>query len=280
MRTLPLLPAALVAVLALSATATACGDGGGAGGTPPDRTFSGSWSVVSLTVDGRKLTAPDAARLTLEPGQGGREAEATGNYGCNGFTAAVVFEAGSAITVRPGASTDMACADMRFETEFARLFQGRLTVREQPDTVTLKTAAGDEISLTTKPRTPKASLVDTVWTVDSLLGGGTASSLAAEAAGRARFTVAADGSASGNLGCNRFNAKATVEGNRLTFGTLTTTRMACEGGAGEVERALTGLFGSGPLDWRIQGDALTLTASGDGDGGAKGITAKAGSATG
>ncbi|MGW6691144.1 META domain-containing protein [Streptomyces sp. NPDC054961] len=274
MRTLPLLPAALVAVLALSATATACGDEGAARGTRPDRGFTGTWSVVSLTEGGRTLTAPDAAGLTLRPGKGGHEAEVTGNYGCNGFTARVVFDSGTTMTVRPGSSTDMACENMRFETAFARLFQGRLTVREQPDAVTLKTPEGNEISLTTKPRTPAAPLLATVWIVDSLLDGDTASSLPAEAAGKARFTVAADGSASGGLGCNRFDAKATVEGGSLTFGPLATTRMACTGPQGQVEQALTALFAAGRLGWHIQDDTLHLTTA----DATKGLTAKASSA--
>ncbi|WP_405490666.1 META domain-containing protein [Streptomyces sp. NBC_00096] len=135
---------------------------------------------------------------------------------------------------------------------------------------------GGLTGLSTEPPAPASPLVDTVWTVDSLRSGGTASSLPAGAEGRARFALAADGTASGSLGCNRFDAKATVEGNRLTFGPLTTTRMACEGGPGEVERALTELFGSGPLDWKIQGDALTLAATASGT--ATAITAKAASA--
>ncbi|MET9465071.1 META domain-containing protein [Streptomyces sp. NPDC006544] len=271
MRTLPLVPAALVAVLALSATATACGDG--AGGTDPGRALAGPWSVRSLTVDGKTLAAPAAAQVTFAPARTGHEGRATGNYGCNGFTAAVVFDTGSTLTVKPGDVTDTACADLPFETAFAQLFQGRLTVREEPQDVTLKTAGGDTISMSTRPRTPDAPLVDTSWTVDSLLDGGTASSLPAAARGKARFTVAADGSASGSLGCNRFNARATVEGDSLTFGPLTTTRMACEGAVGDLERTLTGLFGSGPLRWKINGDALGLTAAGG-----KGLTAAAATA--
>ncbi|MCX4526671.1 META domain-containing protein [Streptomyces sp. NBC_01551] len=122
---------------------------------------------------------------------------------------------------------------------------------------------------------PKSPLTATEWTVDSLLDGDTAASLPADAAGRARFAIAADGAVSGNLGCNRFSAKATVSGSSLTVGPLTTTRMACEGGPGEVERALTELFGSGPLTWRIQGRALTLTAP-DGAGLAAGAGSPAG----
>ncbi|MCJ1678837.1 META domain-containing protein [Streptomyces sp. APSN-46.1] len=128
-------------------------------------------------------------------------------------------------------------------------------------------------TVTLTPPVPDAPLIATEWTVDSLLSGESAAPVPAGAAGRARFTISADGTASGNLGCNRFNAKATVEGPTLTLGPLTMTRMACLGDAGEVERALTELFGSGPLAWRIQGQALTLTAP---DG--KGLGAQAASA--
>ncbi|MFZ3498725.1 META domain-containing protein [Streptomyces sp. 5.8] len=272
MRTLPLLPAALVAVLALSATATACGDDGAAPGTHPARGFSGSWSVESLTVDGKVLPAPAAARMSVERGKG-YEAEATGSYGCNGFTAAVVFDSAATMTVSPGAHTDMACPDLPFETAFAKLFRGSLTVEQGQEKITLKASDGNTIALTSKPPAPAAPFVATQWTVDSLIKGETASSIPAGAEGRARFTVAADGTVSGNLGCNRFNASAAVEGDKLTVGPLTSTRMACEGGPGEVERALTDLFGGGPLTWKVSADALTLTGS---DG--RAITAKAASA--
>ncbi|MFJ9343515.1 META domain-containing protein [Streptomyces sp. NPDC101733] len=101
--------------------------------------------------------------------------------------------------------------------------------------------------------TPDAPLVATTWVVDSATGAGAPE-------GRARFALTPEGQASGNLGCNRFSAPATVEGATLTVGPLTTTRMACEGSAGAVEQALTGLFGSGPLTWKIQDHTLTLTA--------------------
>ncbi|MFD9405443.1 META domain-containing protein [Streptomyces sp. NPDC059989] len=266
MRTLRHVPVGLTLVPALALALAACGQvAEGGSRTLPDPT--GSWAVESLTTGGRTLHAPDAARLDLA------ENEATGNYGCNGFKAVVVFAGTSAVTVTPGASTTMACENMEFETEFAKLFKGRLTIDRGPDRLTLKTADGSTIAMTPKPPEPDAPLTVTQWTVDSLISGATVSSVPAEAAGKARFTLAADGTASGVLGCNRFSAKATVGGDKLTFGPVTSTRMACEGPAGEVERALTGLFGSGPLTWKIQGQALTLTAA---DG--KGLTAEAGSA--
>ncbi|MFE1555713.1 META domain-containing protein [Streptomyces sp. NPDC058734] len=106
---------------------------------------------------------------------------------------------------------------------------------------------------TTAP-VPDAPLTATAWTVRSVAG------TTAPADREARFTLTPEGQASGTLGCNRFSAQATVDGTTVTFGPVTSTRMACEGTAGEVERALTTLFGAGPLTWKVQGGTLTLTA--------------------
>ncbi|APU41477.1 MULTISPECIES: META domain-containing protein [unclassified Streptomyces] len=249
-------PAGLALVLALAAAG--CGQAGeGAGAVLPDPV--GRWSVESLTTGGRTLHAPETARLDIG------ENRADGNYGCNRFTAALSFAGTSAVTVTPGDTTAMACADMEFETAFAKLFSGRLTIDRGPDRLTLKTADGSTIAMTSEPVVPDAPLTAVEWTVQSLISGGSVSSLPAGAAGTARFTIAADLSVSGSLGCNRFSAQATRDGDRLTFGPLTTTRMACDGPAGEVERKLTEVFASGPLVHGIQGRLLTLTAA-DGNG--------------
>uniref|UniRef100_A0AAU2JSC3 META domain-containing protein n=1 Tax=Streptomyces sp. NBC_00049 TaxID=2903617 RepID=A0AAU2JSC3_9ACTN len=257
-------PAALALVLTLALAG--CGRPAQSVGAPlPD--VVGSWAVESLTTGGRTLHAPASAHVDI-----GHD-RAKGNYGCNGFTAEVVVDGSSALTVTPGVSTDMACDDLAFETVFATLLKGRLTIDRGPDRLTLKTADGSTIAMTSKPPATDAPLVVTQWTVDSLTSGDSVSSIPAEAAGTARFTLTPDGGASGNLGCNRFSAKATVDGPSVTFGPLTTTRMACEGPAGQVERALTELFGSGPLAWKIEDRTLTLTAP-DGKGlVAKGATA-------
>ncbi|MFD3677135.1 META domain-containing protein [Streptomyces sp. NPDC058613] len=263
MRTLRNLTPGLALVLALAA----CGGGAGEEPADPSPGGQGSWRVESLTTGGRTLHAPAAARLDLA------EDEAKGNYGCNGFTAKVVPEGGAALTVTPGMSTTMACENQAFEIEFAKLFRGRLTLDRGPDRLTLKTADGSTLAMTSEPAAPDAPLTVTEWTVESLISGESVSSVPAAAADRARFTLAADGTASGSLGCNRFSSKATVDGATVVFGPLTTTRMACQGPQGEVERTLTGLLGSGPLTWKVQGGRLTLTAP---DG--AGLGAKAGSA--
>ncbi|WP_327284175.1 META domain-containing protein [Streptomyces sp. NBC_00597] len=259
-------PTGLAVASALALVLTACSQGG-EGGTRVLPDPKGSWAVESLTTGGRTLHAPESARLDLA------EKEAKGNYGCNGFTVAVTFAGTSAVTVTPGATTLTSCPNIEFEKEFARLFKGRLTIDRGPDRLTLKTADGSTIAMSTKPPVPNAPLHDTEWTVESLISGDTVTPLPAEAAGKARFVLSADLAASGSLGCNRFSAQATGDGAQLTFGPLTTTRMACEGPVGEVERTLTELFAASPLTWKIEGHDLTLTAP---DG--KGLTARGASA--
>ncbi len=266
MRTFRHVPASTGLALALALALAGCGRAeDGRSARLPDP--MGSWAVESLTTGGRTLHAPETAHVDI-----GRN-EVKGNYGCNGFTAVAAFAGTSAVTVTPGASTTMACADMEFETAFAKLFQGKLAIDRGPDRLTLKTADGSTIAMTSAPAVTDAPLTTTEWTVESLVSGGTAASLPAEAAGKARFTIAPDLTVSGSLGCNRFSAQATVEGSTVTFGPLTSTRMACEGPVGELERTLTELFGSGPLTAKVAGRTLTLTAP---DG--KGLTAKAASA--
>ncbi|MFJ3879178.1 META domain-containing protein [Streptomyces sp. NPDC090077] len=123
------------------------------------------------------------------------------------------------------------------------------------------------VQTSTTPPVPDAPLTATAWTVRSVAG------TTAPGDREARFTLTAEGQASGTLGCNRFSAPVTVAGTTVSFGPLTSTRMACEGAAGEQERALTALLGSGPLTWKVQGSTLTLTAP---DGTA--VTAEAASA--
>ncbi len=100
------------------------------------------------------------------------------------------------MTVTPGSSTTMACADMAFETAFAKLFRGRLDVRrESGDHLVLKAADGSTLDLVAQPRTPDAPLTATAWTVDGLVSGDSVASVPAGAAGKAVFTLGADSTA-------------------------------------------------------------------------------------
>lgn len=105
-----------------------------------------------------------------------------------------------------------------------------------------------------------ASVRGVHWSVDSVTADGRTS----EAPTGAWLRVDDDGRASGGLGCNTFGAKATVSTDRISFGDLESTGMACDKAPMEFERRLSGTLGAGPLTPRVDGDRLTLTTE-DGD---------------
>ncbi|MFB7506183.1 META domain-containing protein [Streptomyces broussonetiae] len=98
------------------------------------------------------------------------------------------------------------------------------------------------------------------WRVDSLTVGGTIR----HAPATAHLRIDADGRAAGNLGCNQFSARATVQGDRITLGDLRTTRMACAPDRMDFERAFARALTTGTLVARGDDRTLTLT-DGDGD---------------
>nr|WP_244320303.1 MULTISPECIES: META domain-containing protein [Streptomyces] len=77
----------------------------------------------------------------------------------------------------------------------------------------------------------------------------------------ARLLLRDDGTATGNLGCNSFSAPATLRGDRVTFGQLRTTRMACDESRMAFERLLGGLLGGRALSVAPGHGKLTLTTS-------------------
>ncbi|MFF0779071.1 META domain-containing protein [Streptomyces sp. NPDC003720] len=98
------------------------------------------------------------------------------------------------------------------------------------------------------------------WRVDGLTAGG--ATLRAPAT--ARLRIDADGKAAGNLGCNGFGARATVHGDRITFGDIRSTKMACGEDRMTFERAFARFLTTGTITARAADGKLTLT-DGDGD---------------
>lgn len=59
------------------------------------------------------------------------------------------------------------------------------------------------------------------WVVEDVMGGGVIDNT------RLTLNIDEAGHASGHSGCNRFMGQATIDGDKLTFGALAGTRMAC-----------------------------------------------------
>ncbi|MYQ41593.1 Heat shock protein HslJ [Streptomyces sp. LamerLS-316] len=254
---------AVLATFALAScgTETGSGDAGDSGnGSGTVRTGASvtgvHWNVSSLTVGGKKTTAPAGAHVEIGP-----EGKATGNLGCNRFTADARVE-GDTVTVGRGTTTEMGCEEdvQQFEKAMGRAFSGELkaAVAGSSDrkTLTLTSAGGDSIALTSEPPAP---LTGTAWAVTGLVSGDVAASLPAGTEKKAHLTFGKDGSVEGNLGCNSFHGKATVSGSTLTFGPLASTRKMCAGPEMELERALLAVL-DGKTTYGIEHRSLSIEA--------------------
>lgn len=112
--------------------------------------------------------------------------------------------------------------------------------------------AGDELMFTTTERhtfDPAATGVELLvqrvtaddtamlpltgaWLAEDIGGGGVIDDL------QTTLEVGADGKVSGNGGCNRFSGSATIDGDKISFGELASTMMACTEAAMDQEMKL------------------------------------------
>ncbi|MFE3829154.1 META domain-containing protein [Streptomyces sp. NPDC059092] len=270
------------ALLALTACGTETKDGSGSGAGSGTGNRDGGravqtelpltgvhWRVDSVTRDGEKTAAPPGAGVEISS-----EGRASAQTGCNHVSAPVTIR-DDVITIGDKEATLIGCdkeAD-GFEKALDGALSGKLTAELQDGKkLTLTTADGDTIALTSEEPAPFAG---TKWTVDSLTGKDTATSLPKGAEGKAFFTFTVSkeaqagkdgerpGTVEGSLGCNRFKAPATVSGTTLTLGRLTATRMLCPGPAMTLERQVQKVL-EGEVTYELRHRSVTLrTAEGE-----------------
>lgn len=278
-----------VAVLTGTAVLAACGTesgdhgrtvGDGGAKTTTDTTDIAGirWVPQKVTVDGKEYTLPtddenprlDDAHITIRPGKAEPDIagdDTGGTVGCNHFGAAAALD-GDTLKITDLASTAMACHGpvQKFEQRFLSVFDGTLKIaveeRDGTKTLTLTSTDGDSITLSEGTAEPAPALKGTRWTIDTLISGkgddGTARSLPKGV--KAHLTLAADGTASGSLGCNTFRGKATVKDGTIAFGPLATTRKVCAGPEMKTERELIDIL-AGKVSYQQEQRNLTLTAA-------------------
>ena len=71
---------------------------------------------------------------------------------------------------------------------------------------------------------------------------------------------ASDGTLNGNVGCNGFGGDFTVDGDTITFGSIVSTMMFCEGPVGEQEAATLAVFQES-ASFVLDSDTLTVTSA-------------------
>lgn len=247
-----------------SGSGSGSGGSGGSGTVRSDGGLTGiRWEIESVTVGGKRSAAPAGAYVDIDA-----KGRASGNYGCNRFTAEARLD-GDTLTVEPGTATEMGCEPdiQQFEALLSQTFSGKLTVAAKDDKLTLTTAKGGTIALTAQPPAP---LTGTRWRITTLVSGSIASSLPAGTADKAHLTFGKDGTVQGALGCNSFRGTADVSGTAIAFGRLVTTRKMCADPEMRLERALLDVLDGKRAAYAITHHTLSLTAP---DG--KGIAASA-----
>ena len=98
-----------------------------------------------------------------------------------------------------------------------------------------------------------------VWRLTKLRGQGDQAIAALKTAPTLQFKA---GRVEGFAGCNRLAGSYTIDGERLTFGSLLGTLMACPEPAMSIETAFKKAL-SGTLRWRVGADGLSLFAASD-----------------
>jgi heat shock protein HslJ len=190
----------------------------------------------------------------------------TGSTGCNGFGGGYSL-AGSQITFKTIAGTLIACEGPIADQERAifAAFQGARSFTLQGDTLKILYDNGNSALIFTAGPLPTVGrpLVGTTWKLDSYTQTDSARQArivtAAVADKPATVTFKADGTLSGNTGCNGFGGSYTLADGAITFGNIISTLIACEEPVADQERAILSDF-QGTRSYTIQGDTLTITS--------------------
>ncbi|WP_327355036.1 META domain-containing protein [Streptomyces sp. NBC_01304] len=231
------------------------GEDGGSAVAPKSPVTGVHWTVDSYTMGGKKTEVPGTgAHVSIDD-----KGRASGNLGCNSFGGQAVIK-GDTVKVDKIAMTEMGCNEKitKLESALMRAFEGDLKAKvsgKDAKQLTLTTAKGDSIDLSAEP---PAELTGTKWTVNALLKGEVATSLA-KGTKPVHLTFGKDGTVSGNLGCNNVTTSAKIgKDGKITLGPAGTTRMMCAKGAMETERELLKLF-DGTVTYELKHRSLTLT---------------------
>lgn len=208
-----------------------------------ERPDSGAHTEAPATrISGEWVEATDAAHKASISFDGDR---ASGSTACNRWNASV--DQSNGFRFGMAAVTEMYCAEaMDAEQRFLRVLQDTRSAEEDGGMLTLKDANGWELMRFVRPA---GTLTGVTWRrvddEDANPHGGT-------------LTIDETGRASGSTGCNRWFAQTTREDDRLTFGQIGMTRMACP----EPQMAAEQHF-EAALDaarrYRVEGEDLILT---------------------
>lgn len=217
-------------------------------------------SPSSASLDGRTFLSTDLEGATLVPGTRIRLAFADGslnaNGGCNTMGGAYSID-GDRLRASQMSMTEMGCDEPRMQQDqWLGGLLGDVAFTLDGDTLTLTDGTIHLTLVDKEVATPDQPLEGTEWILDGIVSGDAVSSVPVGVTASIRIT---SGRVELKPGCNSGGGTVEVTADTLTFGPIALTKMACEPGPMSVETAVVAVL-SGPVDYTIDADVLTLDA--------------------
>ncbi|HET9417670.1 MAG TPA: META domain-containing protein [Candidatus Limnocylindria bacterium] len=236
----------LVLFLGLLTSCGAATPSPSAGGDP-----QGSWVLVSGATDAGAMPLVEDHPITLTI----EESTIGGTAACNGYGGRLEATA-AGVEIRDLAWTAMACIPdevMAAEAAYTQALPAVRSIRRDGEQLVLE-GAGLELRFDPLPEPPTAELVDTVWTLDTLLDGDVAMAPLGQPA---TLQLRADGTLTGSTGCRPFDGQWVENGNELLATTFAMGDVACPAEVGEQDSFVVTVIGDGFVP-TLDGDRLTL----------------------
>jgi heat shock protein HslJ len=236
----------LAAGMLVGTVLAACGDpepgsGGSIAGTV--------WVLTGGTLDGTTITPIVASPATIEFAADGTVG---GEAACNAYGGSYIVDGSDLSFPEPLFQTEMACMDdgvMELEATFLGALSRITGFTAGADTLIL-TGDGAELRFEPEPPTPDAALIGTMWLLETLVRGETASTPIADAT----IAFAADGTVDGITGCNSFSGSYDPD---TGFGPLMSSLMACDEPRTDQEQFVYSILVPG-ASVSIDGSMLTI----------------------
>jgi heat shock protein HslJ len=243
-----------VAVLGLLLV-VACGSRAASGGMNDlrGRTFLST----GVTENGQPKQLVAGTRIRLSFGEEGRQIGV--NAGCNHMGGEARVENGRLVAGEM-AMTAMGCDGGRNEQDdwLAKFITGKPSITSSGSELVLANNTTEIRLLDRTFADPDRPLIATRWVVQTIVDRDIASSIPQGA--MAHLVVNADGTFTGNTGCNNMGGTAAITNVALRFSGVFTTKMACEPDRMRLEQAVLGVL-DGDVSYEIEADLLRLRHS-------------------
>ena len=216
---------------------------------------------TAVTVGGAAQPLVDGTQIHLSfSDEGGLLSAAAG---CNTFAALYRID-GGVLSTSDGAMTEIGCEpDLMAQDDWLFGLLGA-----QP-AVTL---SGEELELVEgntvitlvdrEVADPDLPLIGPIWSLTSIITGDAAASAPDGVVATLVFTE--DGLVMVNTGCNSGSGPAEIRASTIVFGELAMTRMACQGEAALVERAMLQVLSADLVRYSVDASLLELSIGGSG----------------